>query len=42
MSAREWDVIWKLAAGDFEYYRWEITELEYDQAALARTRGRSV
>jgi hypothetical protein len=33
-------VTWKLAAGDFEFYRWRISELEYDQAALARARAR--
>lgn len=24
------DVIWKLRAGDFSYYRWEIEDVEYD------------
>jgi hypothetical protein len=24
------DVIWKLSSGDFNYYQWEITEIEYD------------
>ena len=28
------DVIWELAAGDFSYYRWELTSLEYDRAEL--------
>ncbi len=28
------DVIWALEAGDFSYYRWEITELQYDQPKL--------
>ena len=26
-------VIWQLAAGNFEYYRWEITALEHDRPA---------
>jgi hypothetical protein len=26
--------LWKLAAGDLEYYRWEITEVTYNHAAL--------
>jgi hypothetical protein len=25
---------WKLGSGDLEYYRWEITEVEYNQAVL--------
>jgi len=25
---------WKLAAGDLEYYRWEIPEVNYNRAAL--------
>ena len=25
------DVRWKLAEGDFTFYRWELTELEYGQ-----------
>ncbi len=28
------DVIWKLASGDFSYYRWELTELEFDPPEL--------
>lgn len=28
------DVIWKLDDGDYDYYRWEITELEYNQPTL--------
>jgi hypothetical protein len=26
-------VIWKLAAGDFDYYEWELTALEHDRPA---------
>ena len=26
-------VVWKLAAGDFDYYDWEVTALEYDRPA---------
>jgi hypothetical protein len=28
------DAIWKLAGGDFNYYRWEIVDVEYDRPAL--------
>lgn len=28
------DVVWKLPAGDFSYYRWEIVDLEYDRSEL--------
>jgi hypothetical protein len=24
------NVTWKLPAGDFDYYRWEILDIEYD------------
>jgi hypothetical protein len=27
----EGSVIWKLASGDFDYYRWEITQLEINK-----------
>ncbi len=26
-------VTWKLATGDFDYYRWQITTVEYDRMA---------
>lgn len=29
------DVIWKLETGDFDWYRWEITEIEYNTAMAA-------
>lgn len=28
------DVIWKLNDGDYDYYRWEITDIEYNRPAL--------
>jgi hypothetical protein len=28
------NAVWKLAAGDFDYYRWEITDVEVDHPAL--------
>jgi hypothetical protein len=28
------DVVWKLAGGDFDYYRWEILDVEVDHPAL--------
>lgn len=28
------DVIWKLPEGDFTYYRWEITDIDYNRPAL--------
>lgn len=28
------EVIWKLKTGDFDWYRWEITEVEYDKPAV--------
>jgi hypothetical protein len=46
IPAREWkvldgvqipvagDVVWKLKAGDFNYYRWEVTQVEYDLPEL--------
>jgi hypothetical protein len=46
IPASEWKVIrgiemptrggavWKLAAGDFDYYQWEVTDVEVNQAAL--------
>lgn len=34
------NVVWKLASGDFEYYRWEILDIEYDPGgAAAATSG---
>lgn len=30
------EVRWKLAKGDFTFYRWELTELEYDLAVPSR------
>jgi hypothetical protein len=27
--------VWKLSGGDLEYYRWEITAVDYNRAALA-------
>jgi hypothetical protein len=32
----EGSVLWQLASGDFEYYRWQITDLEYDGPRLRR------
>jgi hypothetical protein len=26
--------VWKLAAGDFDYYQWEIVDVETNQASL--------
>jgi hypothetical protein len=34
--------IWKLDRGDFEYYRWEITEVDYNRAALEPAAERQV
>jgi hypothetical protein len=28
------NAVWKLAGGDFDYYRWEILDVEVDQPAL--------
>ncbi|QIP15133.1 hypothetical protein G8759_22165 [Spirosoma aureum] len=28
------DVIWKLPAGDFNYYQWEITDIDYNRPVL--------
>ncbi|UFH57111.1 DUF6544 family protein [Spirosoma sp. KNUC1025] len=28
------DVIWKLPAGDFNYYQWEITDIDYNKPVL--------
>lgn len=28
------DVIWKLRTGDFDYYQWEIAEIDYNKTAL--------
>ena len=28
------NAVWKLAAGDFDYYRWEITDVEVNHPAL--------
>jgi hypothetical protein len=28
------NAVWKLAAGDFDYYRWEITDVEINHPAL--------
>jgi hypothetical protein len=28
------DAFWKLAAGDFDYYRWEVTDVEVNQRAI--------
>ena len=33
------DVRWKLEAGDFTFYRWEITEVEYDPPGLFAAEG---
>ena len=33
------DVRWKLEAGDFTFYRWEITEVEYDPPGLFEAEG---
>jgi hypothetical protein len=30
----EGDVVWKLEGGDFNYYRWEILEVDYDRPEL--------
>ena len=27
-------VVWKLPSGDFDYYRWEILDIEYNRAEL--------
>jgi hypothetical protein len=37
----EGSVTWKLKAGDFEYYRWEITALQLNRAALLSIPGTS-
>jgi hypothetical protein len=28
------DVRWRLPAGEFSYYRWQIVDVEYDRATL--------
>ena len=28
------NAVWKLAAGDFDYYRWEILDVEVNHPAL--------
>jgi hypothetical protein len=30
----EGNVVWKLDGGDFDYYRWEILDLDHDQPRL--------
>jgi hypothetical protein len=33
------EVSWKLAAGDFTFYRWEVTEITYDPPGLFSANG---
>ena len=34
------EVAWRLAAGELTYYRWSITDVEYDRPARFRARGK--
>jgi hypothetical protein len=27
----EGDAIWQLKAGDYNYYRWQVTDIKYDE-----------
>ena len=33
--------VWKLAAGDFDYYRWDILDVETNRTALWGERGKA-